>query len=566
MAENFNQSIIRLGNEINDLSSRIRDIRSREIGNLFSSDEYKKALKAINAINDYDRAVAVRDRSRLIIEAKREMGRDPERWSSPSEYMRWKALREEGRRYTQSKESAFAAYRVATGHMPRYFPTELLGRIQKYGRAGGQAAFRWDAESILKSIESPEEYRLDQEGRQWGPLWSDRFERARRGKLHERGEQTAIATQARHGFAFRRDYGWNDRQRKLFEYAQTYGAANAVAAMEADDLKERKENRYRYLRKQVKERRALYDNAPWMKTLVKAGFVEQKYIPDISKKIDKMVRLPIAGAGIAMAMKHPALAAFATIGAYLSKSVASDLSVSSMGTGLKAFGDVPEEFRKAAGSAGMSEAQIQKSWYGLVGKYGIGALGLLTSISRSMHGKTQAERIMTAQALGLDEALVRTADILRSPQAVSASERVSRAKGLIEKKKEFGYSSEGDLLDFLTSAYLTIPFMTSAAAKDAAQSKWVMEGLLRDEERMNEILSKVPEAQNAAMSAAKYDAGEVKGAASVVNSGGNTVSLNINHAEFNNANPREFMRGLIEISSERSGIDVMEAFDRREIA
>lgn len=298
---------------------------------------------------------------------------------------------------------------------------------------------------------------------------------------------------------------------------------------EEKERKERRDNRYRYLRKQAQERKELYDKAPWVKTLVKAGVIEQKCLPNISKKVDILSKMPIFGNLASMLIRNPYVALLALTGAYLERSVSADIKTSSMGVGLKAFGDIPLDFRMAAGAAGMDEKQIQKSWYELVSKYGPATKDILSSASKSMRGKSQFERIKIAEGFGFDERIVRVADILETSskgvESISSSERVARAKRLIEKKKEFGYSSEGDLLDFVTSLYLTPPFMTAAAAKYAGTSDWVMEGLLQDEERINAILSKIPQAQEAATSAERYEAfGEPSNNNTITNGDTNVIN------------------------------------------
>ena len=44
----------------------------------------------------------------------------------------------------------------------------------------------------------------------------------------------------------------------------------------------------------------------------------------------------------------------------------------------------------------------------------------------------------------------------------------------------------------------------------------------------------------------------------------NTLSFNINNIEVKADNAKELVDSLIEIGSNRSGIDIMDAFDRRE--
>lgn len=61
------------------------------------------------------------------------------------------------------------------------------------------------------------------------------------------------------------------------------------------EKQDRKENRYRYARLQASrrkdERERLYNQAPWMKSLVQSGIIDKKFIPKIAKGVDKLSAL-----------------------------------------------------------------------------------------------------------------------------------------------------------------------------------------------------------------------------------------------------------------------------------
>lgn len=353
----------------------------------------------------------------------------------------------------------------------------------------------------------------------------DEARRERIGRTRKEGERRARASRTRQSFAWTYD-NWTDEQRELFELTKRYGS------------RQKAEEFYRN-----KQRESLYEKAPWIKTLVKAGVIEQKHIPIISKKLDKITRMPIFGHGLGMLIKHPAIAAYAATGAYLSRSIAADQVISKMGVGLQTFYGVPSRFRLAAGAVGMNETQMQQAWYSLVSKYGDGAMTVLEAASASMAGRTQAERIKIAESYGLDTSMARVSDIVSGKKPLAKSETKTLAKMLVKKKKAFGYSSEGDALDLLTSLWLTIPYMSDAAAADAAMSDWVMEGLLQEDERINRILSKIPEAQATATSAERYEASGGGGRETNITNGDINVTANVT---FNgNADPESAMKDVV---------------------
>ena len=105
------------------------------------------------------------------------------------------------------------------------------------------------------------------EGRRKDESRRERIERTRK-----EGERRARLSRAHQSFAWTYD-NWADEQRDLFELTKRYGS------------RQKAEEFYRN-----KQRETLYEKAPWMKTLVKAGVIEQKHIPIISKKLDKITR------------------------------------------------------------------------------------------------------------------------------------------------------------------------------------------------------------------------------------------------------------------------------------
>lgn len=375
--------------------------------------------------------------------------------------------------------------------------------------------------------------------------------RLRAGDIMTVAEQRAqefvgpIASQEQIEYGLRAD---KERRRNHYNYLR-----KQVSERRAE-RKERKENHYNYLRKQAGERRDLYDKAPWAKSLIKSGIIDQKYIPNISKKIDRMVRLPLVGYGLRMAVRNPALGAYMLAATYLNKSVSSDQSMTSMKVGQKAFGPIPQQFRIFAAATGMKEEQTQKAWFGLQEKYGPAAISILSIASKAMEGKTPLQRQYIAQGFGIDANLVRIADMMTGTRAMDKGERTTLAKHFTEIQKEFGFSSDADAKDLLASLYLTIPGMSSARAKDAGASDWVFDEILEGNARINEILSGVSASQNAAISAVGYDS---QSSASNITTNNTSGDITINQVIYASGNAQEI--------AEKVGDETQEAINRQRV-
>lgn len=523
MAENFNQSIIALNRELEQLSRTITDLRTREIKELLDSEPFSDAQKSLDTIAAYDRARNTMLRAREVREAKRAMRFDPDRWASPSDYLRDKATRQRGISYIGRQKEALIRYnaRRRSG-----VPTFILDAIGEYGAAGAELAMANAIFDQELAILDPDAFTRQEEVRRWGESGAGRLRDARRESQRREGERRSSAAKARQSFAWTYD-NWTEEQRDLFELTKRYGS------------RQKAEEFYRN-----RQREALYEKAPWIKTLVKAGVIEQKHIPIISKRLDKIARMPIFGHGLGMLIKHPAIAAYAATAAYLSKSVAADQTISRMGVGLQTFYGVPRKFRLAAGAVGMDEAQMQQAWYGLVSKYGDGAMTVLEAASASMAGRTQAERIKIAESYGLDTSMARVSDIVGGKKPLTKSERTALSKRLLDKKREFGFSSEASFGDFWDSLMMTImPPLYWRLAKDAGEIDRVLDNIMKEDERINAILEKVPEAQEVATSAERYEANRGGSGETSITNGDINVTANVT---FNsNADPESAMKDVI---------------------
>lgn len=88
----------------------------------------------------------------------------------------------------------------------------------------------------------------------------------------------------------------------------------AAAFREEDaDKKQRKENRYQYLRRQVTRRKEIFDQYKWLKPIAKANPTIAKNLPKIAKRLDSIASIP----GMEKYVKNPMTLAASALGAFV---------------------------------------------------------------------------------------------------------------------------------------------------------------------------------------------------------------------------------------------------------
>lgn len=357
-----------------------------------------------------------------------------------------------------------------------------------------------------------------------------------------------------------------ERRRNHYNYLRKQAAERRA------ERKERKENHYNYLRKQAKERGELYSKAPWIKSLIKSGMINQKYIPGISKTLTRISRTPILGGVASLAIKHP-VASAAMLSAWMARErVLSDIKMTGLSQGPKAFGAVPENFRKAMMATGLSEEQLQKEYYSLVGRYGPGAMQYLTSISKSMASMTPDQRNIVAQGLGMSANLVNAGMYLSGARTPDRAARVTMYNKMLETVSSYGLSEYGSKTDWLKSQFLRWEIIRNAKAlglsdtdekpydfRDYKSVFSIREKNLKEatelEAKYNEIMAIIGESQGAADSAVRYDS---QGSASSVTNNNNTGgTVTINQVIYASGNAQEI--------ADKVGDETQEAVNRQRV-
>lgn len=271
-----------------------------------------------------------------------------------------------------------------------------------------------------------------------------------------------------------------------------------------------------------------------------------------------------------LASKHPFLAGIAGLLAIANKSAHANIELASMEQGPRAFGPVNDLFRGMAFKAGLKEEQAQKEWYTLVGKYGPAALQMLSAASKAMAGKGQFERIKIAEAFGLSPQLVNVADMIEGAEPSRAGIIASNLAKL-EKIEAAGYASKnpirllrswglslfknvGATQGVITERNEAFPSLSGGLGNAIWQ--FLFGDMDKSAKEIDDAISTVNRAQNAAESAVRYDS---QGSASSVTTNNNNTSgtVTINQVIYASGNAQEI--------AEKVGDETQDAVNRQRV-
>lgn len=362
MAENFQQTIIGLQNAIDDLSGSIQDLGTQKLNRLLRSAEFKQANKSVRAVDTYDAAHSVFIKAERIKKAKSAMRSDPERWASPSDWIRDDDKRIKGQEQMAARHKAFSIWQ---GRNYGRVPTGLIDRIGQFGAEGGRVAFEQDFYDSYQAEFNPKEFQYEQDVKKWG-----------------------------------RD------------------KADVLKSKREDD--ERSENKDRYKRLQASRRREqrkqLYERAPWMKSLVASGIIDRKYIPKIAERVDRIFK---SGSVLSKVIKNPAgiLGGIGGAAALIAPKMISDYvdenaKLTTISHRHRSFGKQSGALDAAMARAGLQMDARQETFHRLQGQYGPAVEMVLKAVSNAAHGKEGWQRQMIAQSFGLSADDLTVADLL----------------------------------------------------------------------------------------------------------------------------------------------------------
>lgn len=424
-------------------------------------------------------------------------------------------------------------------------------------------------------------------------------------------------------FKSRLDRLKNPKLAKHEEYIEAFGSEEAAAEMEnaernakrrearSERARERREGKKRFDYDQLPEwereiadlterygggkfgrglaekaaRLNAYRQFPWMKTLVDAGIIEKKEIPKISKNLAKMSKAPIVG----KFLQHPSLLPLAALGVastVLSQSDRANPVVQKWSASSEIYGDPSRRFDRAARLAGFgSKEAVNKLYAQLVGEYGeAGVDSVMTYIgARLRSAKPGIERDTTLKAFKMDAQMGRAA-MFMAGLAPSESDITAAYTSRLEDEIIRGFSSDSGLYGTLRSLWLSMggKWVESRSPKLLDDIKKIptsafVSGNLADAilgyllgDKISSISSLLgfdtPEKAKAAAESLEAVESAGNSISSVTNGGDTTVSFSIGNLEINANDAQALAEELIKVGSGRSGLDIMEAFDRKEIA
>lgn len=413
-------------------------------------------------------------------------------------------------------------------------------------------------------------------------------------------------------FKSRLDRLKNPKLAKHEEYIEAFGSEEAAAEMEnaernakrrearSERARERREGKKRFDYDQLPEwereiadlterygggkfgrglaekaaRLNAYRQFPWMKTLVDAGIIEKKEIPKISKNLAKMSKAPIVG----KFLQHPSLLPLAALGvatSVLSQSDRANPVVQRWSAASEIYGDPSRKFDRAARLAGFgSKEAVNKLYAQFVGEYGeSGTDALMTHIGTMLRAaKPGIQRDAILKAFKMDAQMGRAAMFMAGLAPSESDETAARISRLQDEIVR-GFSSGSGFDATLRSIWLSMggKWIESRFPELAETYKKGSEVANRRGGNIDDFIRSLlgfdtPEKAKAAAESLEAVESAGNSISSVTNGGDTTVSFSIGNLEINANDAQALAEELIKVGSGRSGLDIMEAFDRKEIA
>ena len=546
MAGSISESFDNLSAQINSLAA---DFRALGIGvrgrtRLESSSEFKKAIALVRNNTFLTQAYNIQNKAKDIQRAQRAMRSHPNRWKTPDEYLTWEKEQKERRDKLSERE--------------RELRKERFDRQQRL------------SDKIL-SIRSPERYRKMMLSREYGDVGANQIIAAEQDKeQQERRDKLAQRERELRKERFDRQQEVSDkimsikspdRYRKMM-LSRKYGTSNADAIIAAEDAEEQ---RLRDSRRSISVRRYqvdTYKRFPWIKTLVDAGIIQKKELPRISKDLRRMSKAPVIG----KILRHPSLiplTAYAATVQGLKMSDEANKGIVGWENAFNYYGKPSKEFVTTAYKAGIYDpAKIAEIYGKLKLKY-LDPEKFLSGIGGKIKGMNDTERLFVANQLGLSPQTLAMADMMSGRLKPNEARMTAAGKEIIGTVKQYGLSTGSGFSGTAESAWLMIPGMESAAARDYSNLDYVRKGF---DESLFKALNM---AEEAAESSEKYDrekpASKYDSNSPEVSTG-NQVTMNVNEIRILDAKD---VQGLIRSIESEAGmgynIDVMNWADSRRV-
>jgi len=363
-----------------------------------------------------------------------------------------------------------------------------------------------------------------------------------------------------------------EQTRRNIRRNRTKRSRRAAVALEGMDDYERfiHENKGRFGRdgaEQVFRQRLLKELPPFFKD----SKLSTKSLLAISKSLAGVKKTPFIGPMLGRMVQNPVAGVSAAIyGAIVAAFAASDRANSTV-TGWQnaanLYGMPSKEFQNAAYLAGLKDpGEISRLYGKLTTQFG-DPEAIISALGSSMGGMSARERTFVAKDLGIDETTMALIDIMSKSGHLTPdqSRRISANKRKVDVVRTLGFTSEAGVGDFIESAFLSIPGMSGAAARDmesTGYSRKEFEDAL-DVLQFDNIQKNIKATGEAAES---LNESESSGGSTTNNSVSNSShAVYINRVDVNTDNPEDFIRNMEGIAESTSGshANILNSMDSR---
>lgn len=495
------------------------------------SSQGKSLRTVISAANTYDRTLKALEKFAPDLPAPSIPGKGAlsadEVWRETG----WKSVKGGGKVWS----------RPPNAKLSEWFPPRFSRYIADYNlnteAATASSAIASDSPMLPVTMEQAKEFRRQDE------MW-DRIDKAR-GKANAR--QTKMMFDADEKERQRRENVrvemMDEHDRFIYENTDRFGKGGA---------------------EQVFRQRLLKELPPFFKD----SKLSTKSLLAISKSIAGVKKTPFIGPMLGRMVQNPVAGVSAAIyGAIVAAFAASDkanATVTGWQNAANLYGMPSKEFQNAAYLAGLKDpGEISRLYGKLTTQFG-DPEAIIAALGSSMGGMSARERTFVAKDLGIDETTMALIDIMSKSGHLTPdqSRRISANKRKVDVVRTLGFTSESGIGGFMQSAFLSIPGMSGAAARDMESfNEGYNDALnLLQFENIQKNIKATGEA------AESLNESESSGGSTTNNSVSNSShAVYINKVDVNTNNPEDFIRNMEGIAESTSGshANILNSMDSR---
>jgi hypothetical protein len=423
----------------------------------------------------------------------------------------------------------------------RFPQTQATAYVANYERDfSAQAAANLidpDSPMLPVTMEQAKEFRRQDE------MW-DRIDKAR-GKANAR--QTKMMFDADEKERQRRESVrvemMDEHDRFIYENTDRFGKAGA---------------------EQVFRQRLLKELPPFFKD----SKLSTKALIAMDKSLSGIKKTPLVGPMLGRMVQNPVAGVSAAIyGAIVAAFAASDranATVTGWQNAANLYGMPSKEFQNAAYLAGLKDpGEISRLYGKLTTQFG-DPEAIISALGSSMGGMSARERTFVAKDLGIDETTMALIDIMSKSGHLTPdqSRRISANKRKVDVVRTLGFTSESGIGGFMQSAFLSIPGMSGAAARDMESFNEGYNDAL-NLLQFDNIQKNIKATGEAAES---LNESESSGGSTTNNSVSNSShAVYINRVDVNTDNPEDFIRNMEGLAERTSGshANILNSMDSR---